>query len=301
MRIGPILTLAVAVVAGLSVVDVAAADEPAEEKSEYDRLVDEAVAEFDRGDFEEALSAFEQAYKVRPSARALRGVAKALFELRSYARCVTAIDRALASDVDPLTDALRADLESLKARAQRFVGAAVVEVAPPTATVLLDGEPIDARVEGPRPLDVGAHTLEVTAPDHEPQRRKLEIHGGETTRVVVRLDPVRAAARAAPAPAPAEPRVAPLVLAIGAVVASTGAVVGSSIWFVDRGGAVDRCDEAAAAGARCANAGSLAFQRDASTWTLGLSGAALVASVVALVLVVRGDKRPPTKPVAWAW
>jgi hypothetical protein len=281
---------------------VALAQDAAPERSEYDRLVDEALAEFDAGNFEEALSAFEQAYKVKPSARALRGVAKALFELRSYARCVAAIDRALASDVDPLTGTLRADLESLKARALRFVGEAVIEVAPESATVVLDGEAIDAKGTITRVIDVGSHTLEASAPDHHPQSRRFEIHGGEATRVVVRLDPVRSVV--APPVTPkegADGRTVPLALAIGAVVASTGAVVGSSIWFVDRGSAVDRCNEAAASGARCANADSIAFQRNAATWTLGLSSAALVASAVALVVVLRSDKRPTRTAALWTF
>ena len=112
----------------------------AQERSTYDRLVDEALAEFDAGHYEEALSAFEQAYKEKPSARALRGVAKALYELRSYVRCVATIDRALASDVEPLPENLRADLEALKERALRFVGEATIDVTPPNATLLLDGQ-----------------------------------------------------------------------------------------------------------------------------------------------------------------
>jgi len=260
-----------------------------EERSEYDRLVDEALAEFDDGHYEEALSAFEQAYKVKPSARALRGVAKALFELRAYARCVATIDRALASQDEPLTGALRADVESLRERAMHFVGEAIVDVTPAEATVVLDGEAIAAPFS--RVVDVGPHTLDVSAPDHHPQSRRFEIHGGETTRVNVRLDRVQTAPIVVPPPA-SENRTVPLILSIAGIVASTGALVGSSIWFVDRGTAVDRCNEAAGAGARCANADSIAFQRNASGWTVAVSGAALVASAFALVVVLRGgDKR----------
>lgn len=275
---------------------------PASERSEYDRLVDEALAEFDAGHFEEALSAFEQSYKVRPSARALRGVAKALFELRSYVRCVEAIDRAFASEVDPLTPSLHADLDSLKTRALRFVGAVVIEVTPGGATVAIDGEPIDARAATKRVIDVGTHTLDVSLPDHLPLRRTFVVHGGEVTRVPVRLDPVRAAVSAAAPSSSVEGRTGRLALTIAAVAASTGALVGSSIWFVDRGEAVARCDDAAAAGARCGNADSIAFQRNAATWTLGLSGVALVVSAAALVFALRGEPKPPPRTAAlWTW
>jgi hypothetical protein len=271
MRLGTLLT-----VVALLLLPVVAS---AQDASEYERLVDEAVSEFDAGHFDEALSAFEQAYKVKPSARALRGVAKALFELRLYSRCIGVIDRALASDVDPLTDSLRADLESLKARALRFVGELAVDIAPAGATILLDSAPIDRNA----PLEVGPHTLDASAPGFESQHRKVEIHGGEVTRLSLRLEPIRVASP----PPRAEGRSVPLAFGIGAVVASTVAVVGSSIWFVDRGDAVGRCDDAAGAGARCANADSIVFQRDISTWTLSLSSAALVASAVALFVVLR--------------
>jgi hypothetical protein len=302
MRLGRLFSalLVIAVQAGTSAVASAQEVEPAQERTEYERLVDEALAEFETSHFEEALSAFEQAYKIKPSARALRGVAKALFELRSYARCVAAIDRALASDVEPLTGSLRADLESLRTRARHFVGEAVFDVTPASTTVALDGEVVDVASTTPRVVDVGPHTLEVSAPDHHPQRRRFEIHGGEVTRVRVRLDPVRSVgAPVAAPPSGIEGRTGQLVLGISAVVASTAAVVGSSLWFVDRGQAVDRCDEAAGVGARCANADSVAFQRNVATWTLGLSSIALVASTVALVFSVT---RPPPKTTAvWRW
>jgi hypothetical protein len=311
MRLGPLplLTACFLIFAATTHSVVAWAREPAAptQKSEYDRLVDEALAEFDAGHFEEALSAFEQAYKVHPSARALRGVAKALFELRSYARCVATIDRALASDVDPLSGTLRSDLESLKARALHFVGEAVIEIVPESATVLLDGEAVEVHGSVSRVVDVGPHTLEVSASDHHPQRRKFEIHGGEVTRITVRLDPVVTLVNPpAPPPLSGDARTAPLVLSIGAVAASTIAIVGSSIWVVDRASAVDSCNEAAGVGARCANADSIAFQRNAATWTLVVSGAALVASTVALVLVVRGEKKTPARAATaanavWTW
>jgi hypothetical protein len=271
----------------------------AQDASAYDRLVDEAVAEFEAGHYEEALSAFEQAYKEKPSARALRGVAKALFELRSYARCVATIDRALASDVEPLPENLRADLEALKTRALRFVGEASIEVTPSNATVLLDGQPIPPGTA--RALDVGTHTVDASAPDHQSVTRRFEVHGRETTKVTIALDPIRPPASPPSPPTPSDSRTIPLVLSIGAVVLSTAAIVGSSIWLVDRVDAVDRCNSAAASGARCANDGSIAFQQNAATGTVILSGGALVVSAVALYFVLRGERRSPPTTSAMVW
>lgn len=294
MRLGPFLT---AFVVGLAAMSPAIA--VAQEPSTYERLVDEAVSEFEAGHYEEALSAFEQAYKEKASARALRGVAKSLFELRSYARCVTTIERALASDVDPLPENLRADLESLRERALRFVGEASIDVTPTHATLRLDGQGVAAGTA--RALDVGTHTVEASAPDHHPQTRRFEIHGRETTKVTITLEPVRLAPPPQPV-ASTDNRTVPLVLSIGALVLSTGAMVGSSIWFVDRADAVDRCNDAAAAGAHCANEGSIAFQQNAATGTVVLSAGAFAISAVALWFVLRGDKRtPPTTTTAMAF
>jgi tetratricopeptide (TPR) repeat protein len=253
---------------------------------DYDELIDEALAEFDAGHFEEALAAFEQAYDAKPSARALRGVAKTLFELRSYARCVATIDRALATDTEPLTGALRADLEALRARALRFVGRVAIDVKPASATAVLDGKPIDLRGAAPLVLDVGRHSLEVTAPDHHPARRIFEVRGGDVSRIAVELQPVP---KVVAAGASGDGRSTSIALALGALGASATGVVASSLWRVDRDAAVERCNEAASLGARCANADAVAFQRDASAWAIGLSGAATVASALALVLVLRAD------------
>jgi hypothetical protein len=110
--------------------------------------------------------------------------------------------------------------------------------------------------------------------------------------VSIALEPIRAARPSVPVAAP-ENRTVPLVLSVGAIVLSTGALVGSSIWLVDRADAVDRCNDAAASGARCSNEGSIAFQQNAATGTVVLSGGALVASAVALWFVLRGDRRAP--------
>jgi hypothetical protein len=293
MRRGPIIA---AIVVGLAAMCPSPAF--AQEPSHYDRLVDEALSEFEAGHYEEALSVFEQAYEERPSARALRGVAKALFELRAYARCIVAIDRALASDVDPLPESLRADLESLKARALTFVGEATIEVTPSHATLFLDGQAITPG--NARTLEVGTHTVEASAPDHHPQVRRFEIHGRQTTKVAITLEPVRLAPPVAEPVTASDNRTLPLVLSVGALVLSTGAIVGSSIWLVDRADAVDRCNGAAASGARCANEGSIAFQKNAATGTVVLSAGALAVSAVALWFVLRGDKRAPPPMAAMA-
>lgn len=263
----------------------------------YERIIDDAVAEFAAGHFEEALAAFEQAHKTKPSARALRGAAKALFELRKYARCLDVIDQALVTEDDPLTETLRADLESLQTRARRFVGRVSIVVVPESAKVQLDGGVGLSRQEMSRgvALDVGSHVLDVTAADHVPQRRTFEVHGGEESRVAVALESSVPYATLRPVIKPTredQHSVVPIVLGVGGVVASLAAVVGTSIWFVDRGDAVGRCNDAASVGASCANADSIAFQRNVATVSLSVSILAVAASAVSLWFVARDRGEP---------
>jgi tetratricopeptide (TPR) repeat protein len=84
----------------------------------YQRLVGQALAEYEALHYAEALELFQDAYERRPTARVLRGIGKSLFGLERYVECVDVLRRALASDVEPLTPALRDDVEQLLFRAE---------------------------------------------------------------------------------------------------------------------------------------------------------------------------------------
>lgn len=251
----------------------------------YGRLVTEALTEYDGGRFEEALTLFEQAYAAKPSARAERGMAKALFELRAYVRCIVAIDDALAGTVDPLPDPLRSELRGLRERAARFVGRVAVAVVPPGANVVIDGRPLVLGSDGTAVLEVGPHVFEVSAPDHRTARRSIDVRGGKASRVAIDLEPIPAAGGA---PRTDEPsRVMPVALLMTAGALSVAGVVVSSLWFVDRNSATDRCADAARNGARCDNGESVVFQRNAALATIALSSVAIVASGVGLFFALR--------------
>jgi hypothetical protein len=248
----------------------------------YGRLVDEALAEFEGGRFEEALALFEQAYALKPSARAKRGMAKSLFELRAYVRSVRTIDEALASAVDPLPANLQAELQALRERAMRFVGTVSLVVTPPDATVLVDGRPLLGAGNAALLLDIGAHDVAVSARGHAPARRTLDVHRGEPSRVSIDLE------RVSPAQAGEDhSRVAPVALLVGGAALALGGIVGSSLWFADRAAAIDRCVDASHVGARCENGDALVFQRSAAVTTLALSSIALLASGTALYATLR--------------
>lgn len=287
MKRRSIVLTSVLVVAVLARARPAAAD-----PDPYGQLVEAALEEYDGGRFEEALALFEQAYAKRPSARAKRGMAKALFELRAYVRCVTAIDEALAATVDPLPETLQAELRALRDRALRFVGRVQVVVVPAGATVLVDGRPLGISADGTALLDLGPHAIEATAHAFQPARRSVDVRSGAVARVAIELQPV-AIVTTAPAAAPS--RVVPVSLLVTGGVLAAGGVLASSIWFSDRSTAVDRCVAAAEHGARCENGDGVVFQRDASIATIVLSSAALVAAGTALFFTLRAPAAEATR------
>jgi hypothetical protein len=255
----------------------------ANEDPAYRRLIDEALAEFDAGHFDEALTLFEQAYALRPSARVLRGVAKTLFELRAYLRSVATINAALGSDVDPLPESLRVELVELRARALRFVGRVVLTVQPRDARVVIDGRPRED-ASSDIVLEAGRHRVDVEAAGHHPAQRTFDVTGGESVSLDIALTPARSTVVVEHRSGPV---FSPVTLALLGGALGVSGLIGSSLWFVDRRSAVDMCVAAAARGARCENAEAVAFQHDAAAVTIGLSAIATLASGVGLFIALR--------------
>jgi hypothetical protein len=162
---------------------------------EYRTLVGEALAEFDRGHFAESRALFLRAHALKPSARTLRGLGIASFELREYRATIAYMEQALASKERPLDDDLRAKTELLLSRSNAFVGRYTLQIDPPSAQLKVDGNPVSTTT--PLLLDIGAHVIAANATDHFPETRTIHVLGGE-----VQVLPVSLVARSAAAPAP---------------------------------------------------------------------------------------------------
>jgi len=182
------------------------AQEPAEaaEPSAYRGVVREALAEYTAKNFPEARALFAEAHRLYPNARTLRGLGMTAFELRSYRESIAYLGEALASTVKPLDGKLRAETERLLARAERFVGKLNLAVNPPSAEVLLDGNPIQNSEGTPLLLEVGEHTLEFRAEGYAPETRSLYVKGREIETWSVVLNKLAAVVVAPVVPAPAE-------------------------------------------------------------------------------------------------
>ncbi len=253
---------------------------PSEVDRTYAALIDDALREFGAAHYREAADNFREALALRPSARVLRGLGKALFELGEYVEASTAFERSLVHPVDPLTDALREEVESLLARTERHIATLVIEVNVAEAEVLLDGRPIRP---GPLRIDAGERRLEVRAAGYEPYDRTLRATTGERTTVRVELEP-----RARPPTTVVSP--GPGVetwwgLSLGTVGLAGGIV--SAAWLVDRLNTVATCE--GTPGVVCGNLDEITGQRDAAAVVLGLAGASLITGTVLLFVGLGGS------------
>lgn len=163
----------------------------AAQEHDYTETIREALAEFDSGHFEESLALFRLAHSLRPSARTLRGLGNASFELRHYVDAVGYYRDALASTENPLTDEQRTEVDRLLARARVFVGGYRLAVTPAGASVTIDA----AAVAGTDVLlSIGDHTVSVSAPGYTTRAVPVTVRGGEDETLTIVLEPATASA-----------------------------------------------------------------------------------------------------------
>jgi hypothetical protein len=264
----------------------------------YLEVVRQALAEFDAGNHMEALTLFQRAYELHPSARVLRGLAKTRFELRQYVECVDAAEQALASQLDPLTPPMQAEMQDLVQRASQFLGTLALTVEPVGTAVLVDGREVPAAQLGaPMRVTMGQHTIEGSHTGYEPGHRIVDVPGGATIQAHLALTPVAVAA-AAPVAATDDSA----LLIAGIVVGSVGVLVTAigGGWLGDRMSQLDYCvNQAPTFGAICRNAGAIQGERDGAAATLTIGLAALVAGGVLLGVYLGGHHDTPPSATAF--
>lgn len=279
------------------------------EDDRHRQLLADAVAEYNAGRYAEARALFRQAHEGSPSARTLRGIGMAAFELREYVEALRALNAALEAESRPLTDEQRQHVDSLIARANAFVGRYRVRLSPDEASLSVDGAPARLEPDGTLVLNLGEHELVARCPGCTAETRTVRVRGGEEEEMSFEL-------RAEPAePEPAaggqvggEPQwsVGPppdadrergsatpvLLLSMGGALAA--GALGGLVWWLGRNDELTVCRRA---GEACRNEDALATERDvAAGVTVGL-GAGAVALAVAGVLSLGGEDG---QAVAWS-
>ena len=177
----------------------------------YAELMHDALAALERKDFTAARSSFVAAHALEPSARTLRGMGLSALGLKEYKEAVVDLEQALASSVLPLREDMRAELQPLLERAYSGVGRFVLRLAPANTRLLVDRQETGLHSDERLLLATGSHELEASAGDFAPERRKLEVVGGENSQLAFSLRqlPVEPVAVAVATPEQAAETVAP--------------------------------------------------------------------------------------------
>jgi hypothetical protein len=155
----------------------------------YDAAIDQALSEFESGNFIQAREDFLRAHKIFPNARTLRALGKAELELKSFVDAETHLSLALASQVRPLTGAQRVETLQLLERARQHVARYTFLTEPAGATLALDGTPPLLDAHRALTLSEGEYQLEVRAEGFLPLSRPLHVVGGTDERLSLALTP----------------------------------------------------------------------------------------------------------------
>lgn len=198
--------------------------------STYDELVQEGVAEFGRGNWEESYLLFSQAHAEQPNARTFRGMGMSAYEARQYVRAVVNLQAALKDERRALDDAQRESVETLMVKSERFIARMTLVVSPADAVIEVDSRKPTLDGDGRLLLERGTHEITVKAPGHLPTIRRLVVRAGETGTLEITLDSEASDTADAVEPAPVvedasapddmgtEPNYVPIIVSGGAAV-----------------------------------------------------------------------------------
>ena len=224
----------------------------------YERLILTALSAYERGQWAKALSEFEQAHRLKPSARTWRTIGMSAYNLGDFPRSIAALEQALSDARRPLDAEHRTQVQQLLERAYHEVARVDLLTTPEPDEVRINGAiPFRAR-SGALLLPPGKHELTVTKRGYEPVRYTVSAFAGQHSQVTVYL-----------------PR------------AADGATDGAA----DGAPKVATQDAAPAAGAAAVDTQATNWQRTAGIVALATGATSLLASSITAVLAL--DRRAP--------
>jgi hypothetical protein len=195
------------------------------QKADYDRLIREALMEFEHARWPEAYALFSQAHQISPNARTLRGLGVVSYELGEYPEALQHLQAALESRVKPLSPKLRTQVQELLERARRLVGTLEVQVTPAGAQVLVGRRALE---QHETQVPVGKVTVRAEKSGYAPAERVVTIRGGRRHTLRLKLIPVGAPG---PSTAAAQPGTAAMVSPQPGADADPDGSVWSSPWL----------------------------------------------------------------------
>lgn len=146
------------------------------------------VALFEEGDREAALVEFQRAYEAYPSYHVLYNIGQTALSLRRYVVALRALERYMAEGGDAISPERAADVQAMISTLESRTAHVTIVVNVPGARIRLDDEILGTSpLEGAVVVDVGRHTLSVTANGYNPFEREIVVAGGDEQTVEVEL------------------------------------------------------------------------------------------------------------------
>jgi hypothetical protein len=163
-------------------------------EEEYEKTVEEALEQYERGRWDEAAALFRRAHQLNPSARTLRGLGLSLYEARHYPDAMHYLSEALEETRRPLTPKQREEVSATINRAKLFVGNLILKVQPRQAHVTINGQHVEPDENDSVVTEAGWLDIEVTAEGYQPLVRRVRMNAGDRQELAVKLSPEGAVA-----------------------------------------------------------------------------------------------------------
>lgn len=154
-------------------------------KAEYDsgRIL------FDNGDYKGALVKFQHAYDLSSDPRLLWNMGACEKQLRHYVKLLRLMDRYLHDAGTTITDAQRADAQTVSRTVKELVSTLRITVNVAGATVFVDDESVGTTpLMEPLLVDLGDRQVRVTKPGYKSKVVTLHVAGASEVPVAVSLE-----------------------------------------------------------------------------------------------------------------
>ncbi len=162
---------------------VSAQEERDRARAEFQRGVDA----YGRSDFQTALDAFQEAYRLSPHPSVRVNIANCYEQLHRPLEALFHFEHFLSEAQRPSAPQRR-EVEAAVRRMQQLVGTIAFQVTPDGALVTIDGtDSRRAPVSDPVRVVAGRHQIDILLDGFVSERQVVDVAGGEVERVAVRL------------------------------------------------------------------------------------------------------------------
>lgn len=175
--------LALALFAAPALVQAQSAEDRAAAHTEFER----GVAAYTAHEFQTALDAFQEAYRLAPHASVRLNIANCYAELGRPVEALFHFEHYL-SEATGLTAAQRRDVQASIDRLEASVGTITLAVTPDGASITIDGSDTRrAPVTDPVRVVAGDHVVDIALDGYVSEHQTVHVEGGGNARISLRL------------------------------------------------------------------------------------------------------------------